>query len=111
MAKFDVASTYRNVAIHSKDQPLLGMMWREKFFVDIALPFGLCSVHYTFTATADTVQWMATHNHGVDFLQYYLDDFLTLGLPASPVCDNNLQACAPGCGCPLVGISMDIAVG
>ena len=36
------------------------------------------------------VQWMRTHNYGVDFLCHYLDDFLTLGPPASPVCYNNL---------------------
>ena len=33
----------------------------------------------------------------VDFLQHYLDDFLTLGLPAFPVCYNNLQACIQMC--------------
>ena len=39
------------------------------------------------------VQWMATRNRGVDFLQHYVDDFLTLGPPAAPVCYNNLQVC------------------
>ena len=104
MAKFDVASAYRNVAIHPGDRPLLGMMWRGKYYVDMVLPFGLRSAPYIFTAIADTVQWMATHNHGVDFLQHYLDDFLTLGPPASPVCYNNLQTCIQLCtklGLPL----------
>ena len=40
MAKFDVVHTYRNVAIHHQDHPLLGMKWRNKFYVDMALPFG-----------------------------------------------------------------------
>ena len=104
MAKFEVASAYRNVAVHPRDRPLLGMMWCDKYYVDIALPFGLWSAPYIFTAIAVTVQWMATHNHGIDFLQHYLDDFLTLGLPASPVCYNNLQTCIQLCnklGLPL----------
>ena len=104
MAKFDVASVYRNVAIHPQDRPLLGMVWRGKYYVDMALPFGLRSAPYIFTAIADLVQWMLTQNYGVDFLRHYLDDFLTLGPPASPVCYNNLQACIQLCsrlGLPL----------
>ena len=104
MAKFDVASGYRNVAIHPQDRPLLGMMWRGKYYVDLALPFGLRSAPYIFTAIADMVQWMLTHNFGVNFLRHYLDDFLMLGPPASPVCYNNLQACIQLCsrlGLPL----------
>ena len=38
MAKFDVASAYRNVAVHPQDRPLLGMVWRGKYYVDMALP-------------------------------------------------------------------------
>ena len=46
MAKFDVASEYRNVAIHPDDRPLLGMQWCGQYFVDLLLPFGL---HLLFT--------------------------------------------------------------
>ena len=104
LAKFDVASAYRNVAVHPLDRPLLGMKWRDKYYVDMALPFGLRSAPYIFTAIADAVQWMLTSHHGVDFLRHYLDDFLMLGPPASSVCYNNLQACIQLCsklGLPL----------
>ena len=97
LAKFDVASAYHNVAIHPLDHPLLGMKWREQYYVDMALPFGLRSAPYIFTAIADVVQWMLTSHHGVDFLRHYLDDFPTLGSPASSVCYNNLQACIRLC--------------
>ena len=46
MAKFDVASAYRNVAIYPDDRPLLGMQWRGKYFVDMVLLFGLCSASF-----------------------------------------------------------------
>ena len=59
------------------------MKWQEQYYVDMALPFGLRSVPYIFTAIAGMVQWMLTSHHGVDFLRHYLDDFLTLGPPAS----------------------------
>ena len=30
----------RNIAIHPSDRFLLGIKWRSKFYVDLALPFG-----------------------------------------------------------------------
>ena len=93
MANFDVVSTYCNVAVPLQDCPLLGIVWRGNYYVDMALPFSLCSAPYIFSAIADLVQWMLTRNHGVDFLCHYLDDFLTLGSSASLVCYNNLSSC------------------
>ena len=69
LAKFDVASAYHNVAVHPLDRPLLGMKWRDKYYVDMALPFSLRSAPYIFTAIADAVQWMLTSHHGVDLLR------------------------------------------
>ena len=73
MAKFDVASAYRNVAIHPQDRSLLGMRWRGKYYVDMALPIGLHLALYIFTAIADMVEWVLTHNYGVTFLRHYLE--------------------------------------
>ena len=67
----------------------------------MALPFGLRSAPFIFTTIADMVQ---TVNHNVDFLRHYLDDFLTLGPPASPVCRNNLQMCV--CLCSQLGLPL-----
>ena len=104
MAKFDVASAYRIIAVHPQDRYLLGMKWRDSFFVDLALPFGLRSAPFIFSAVADMVEWMLVNNHGVDFLRHYLDNFLTLGPPASSVCADNLRSCIKLCaelGLPL----------
>ena len=60
MAKFDVASAYRNVAVHPQDRSLLGMRWRGKYYVDMALPIGLRLALYIFTAIADMVEWVLT---------------------------------------------------
>ena len=41
MAKFEVESTYCNVPVHPSDCYLLGVKWRNQYYVDLALPFGL----------------------------------------------------------------------
>ena len=94
LAKFDVESAYRNVPVHSDDRYLLGMKWRGKYFVDLALPFGLRSAPYISSSIADLLEWILKHNYGVRFLLHYLDDFHTLGPPNSPVCQRNLDTCA-----------------
>ena len=62
MAKFNVVSVYRNVAIHPDDCPLLSMQWRGQYFVDLVLPFGLRSAPFIFAAIADLVEWILVHN-------------------------------------------------
>ena len=90
LAKFDVESAYRNVPFHSDDRYLLGMKWQGKYFVDLALPFGLRSAPYIFSSIADLLEWILKHNYDVRFLLHYLDDFHTLG---PPVCQRNLDTC------------------
>ena len=91
MAKFDVKAAYRNIAIHPDDRYLLGMRWRGSFFVDLVLPFGLRSAPFIFDAVASAVDWILSHNHGVHPLLHYLDDFLTMGPPASSTCQDHVD--------------------
>ena len=79
-AKFDIESAYRLIPVHPDDRPLLGMMWREKLYVDTALPFGLRSAPKIFNAVADALQWIMERN-GVPELLHYLDYFLIFGVP------------------------------
>ena len=57
VAKFDTESAYRLIPVHSDDRPLLGMMWRDKLYVDTTLPFGLRSAPKILNAVADALQW------------------------------------------------------
>jgi hypothetical protein len=50
VAKFDVKAAYRNIPIHPGDSFLLGMKWQDKFYVDLVLPFGLCSAPFIFNS-------------------------------------------------------------
>ena len=79
MAKFDVEAAYRNIPIHPSDHFLFGMRWRDQFYVDLVLPFGLRSAPYLFDAVASAVHWILETNYQVSPLLHYLDDFLTMG--------------------------------
>ena len=90
MAKFDVEAAYRNIAIHPSDRFLLGMKWRSKIHVDLALPFRLRSAPYIFNCVVELVEWILVNNYKVPDFPHYLDDFITAGPPDSPQCVQNL---------------------
>ena len=104
MAKFDVESAYRNVPVHPYDRHLLGMKWRNQYYVDLALPFGLRSAPFIFNAIADLVEWILVHSYQIPDLLHYLDDFITMGPPESSQCAHNLRTALAVCkrlGLPL----------
>lgn len=70
LAKFDVESAYHQVPAHPNDRYLLRKKWLAKYFMDLALPFGLRSAPHIFSSFADL-------NYGINFLLHSLDDFHT----------------------------------
>lgn len=70
MGKIDIKNAHRIIPIHPDDRYLLGMKWRDQYFVDLALPFGLRSAP------------------GISDLLHYLDDCFTLGRAGSVTCSN-----------------------
>ena len=79
MAKVDIQKAYRIVPIHPADRRFLGIRWRDKYFVDLALPFGLRSAPGIFNTVADLLEWILQNQYGVKDLLHYLDDYFTLG--------------------------------
>ena len=103
MAKLDIKAAYRLVPVHPDDRPLLGIEWQGSHYVDGMLPFGLRSAPKVFTAVADALEWVI-RQRGVTVVDHYLDDFVTLGRPASPECSQNLRTVLAVCeelGIPL----------
>ena len=49
-----------------------------------------------FNALADALQW-CTERRGVTYLDHYLDDYITMGPPRSPVCGHNLEIMQQEC--------------
>ena len=104
MAKMDIESAYRMVPVHPGDRPLLAVQWAGRTFFDTRLPFGLRSAPKIFSAVADALQW-TFRSQGVTWVDHYLDDFITLGPPGTPVCQANLERMLSSCarlGVPVV---------
>ena len=91
MVKVDSEKAYRIVPIRPEDRYLLGMKWRNKYFVDLALPFGLRSAPGIFNILADPFEWILQHNDVADIL-HYLDDYFTLGPAGTPTCSKSVNA-------------------
>ena len=90
LAKLDLESAYRNIPVHPEDRHLLGMEWKDSWYVDKALPFGLRSAPKIFTAVADGLLWIMA-NHGIEAALHYLDDYLFFGDPGSQECAEALS--------------------
>ena len=96
MAKFDLKAAYRNVPVHPDDRWLLGMVWENQLFVDVALPFRLRSAPIIFSALADGLEFMI-RQAGVERVGHYLDDFVLVGPPGSRDCGRFLQVALRVC--------------
>ncbi|TMS34659.1 hypothetical protein L596_002203 [Steinernema carpocapsae] len=49
MASFDMKNSYHHVEIRSQERRLMGVSWREMFYVFNVLPFGLSGAPVLFT--------------------------------------------------------------
>ena len=90
MAKLYVLSAYRNIPIHPDDRHLLGMFWRDNFYVDLTLPFSLRSTPFILYSVASMIEWILRTNYHIRFLFHYLHDFLTLASANSSECATNV---------------------
>lgn len=97
MAKFDILAAFRNVAVHPSDRALLGMKWRDSYYVDLTLPFGLRSAPFIFDCVASSVEWILSNNYNVSSLLHYLDDFILAGPPDSRACGMDLATAIRVC--------------
>ena len=75
LVKADIKEAYRMIPIHPQDQHLLGVSWKDSYYVDRMLPFGLRSTPKIFSAVADALQWILTQR-GISNLLHHLDDFI-----------------------------------
>ncbi len=96
LAKMDVKQAYRNVPVHPTDSLLLGMRWEDKVYVDRTLPFGLRLAPLIFSALANALQWMM-EQRGASWVRHYVDDFVTVGPPASLACGHNMEIMQETC--------------
>ena len=89
LTKIDIESAYRIMPVHPEDRNLLGMEWKGKQYIDLALPFGLRSAPKIFNTLADTLEWIL-QKRGIESI-HYLDDFLIFGPPDREACEKQLK--------------------
>ena len=101
MAKIDVENDF--APVHPNDGHLLGMVWRDTFYFDKQVPFGLRLVPVLFNAYADALEWIVRAN-GCQNILHYFDNFLVVGIPVSDECSKYLEILLSKCtmlGVPL----------
>ena len=79
---------------------LLGMKWHNKYYVDLALLFGLHSAPFISHSIAN----MLVKTYQIPDLCHYMDNFMTAGSPDSPQSVQNLSTAMAVCnwlGLPL----------
>ena len=106
LAKVDLKSAYLVVPVHRDDWPLLAIQWERQTYLDTALPFGLRSAPKLFSAVADAVAWRMSRK-GIRYQVHYLNDYLLLGPPETPVCGQDLATTLELCQSLGVPVAME----
>ena len=75
MAMTDLKSAFCLIPIHPKDWNLLGILWNSQYYVDMYLPFGLCSAPFIFNQLSDGLEWILKLNYGLQQVIHILDNF------------------------------------
>ena len=84
LAKVDRKIAFRAIPVRLEDRELLGMYWKQKYYIDCCLPFGLHSAPFIFHQYAEALEWILRRNCRTAETIPYLDDFLMAGKPSSP---------------------------
>eukprot|EP00731_Ephydatia_muelleri_P001726 Em0001g1726a len=66
----DLQAAFRMVPVLASKWELLGMYWRDKYYVESCLPFGLHSAPSIFDNFASALHWILQHNYGVTLLHW-----------------------------------------
>ena len=76
LAKIDLKNAFRQCPVRTEDWHYLGIYWREQFYIDKCLPFGLRSAPYLFNLVAQALAWIIEDQAHTPHVIHYLDDFL-----------------------------------
>ena len=96
LAKINIKGAFCLLPVYPADRYLLGMRWRAQIYIDHCIPFRLRSEPKLFNLLVDLPAWIA-QNAAVSYLIHYLDDYLTMGPPASTVCQQNVDTLVSLC--------------
>jgi len=90
IAKVDIESAYRCIPVRPEDWPLQGMRWRDVFYMDIVMQFGLASATAIFEWYSSAVEYMVRSLLGIVHVEHYIDDFVVIH-PQQGGCNDAVQ--------------------
>ena len=91
LAKTDIKNAFRLIPVSPSDYNLLGICWRDEFYVDRNLAMGLSSSCKIFEFFSSALEWIARNKLQIPGILHLLDDFLIVSNSISS-CDNELKA-------------------
>ena len=114
LAKLDLSDAFHHILVRPEDWELLGSTWKDKtgltqYYVSAVLPFGLRSSPKLFNDFAQAAQFIMQYA-GVTYVNHYLDDYITVGVPDSEECQNNMNIMTTVCHNLNFGINPDKVV-
>ena len=93
MTKFELTRAYRAFPIRECDRYLSGMYWKDHYYVDLALPFGLSKAPNIFSRRATSqnglLRSLTLFQRMISSI--FSDDFFEVGPPDSNQCENCLD--------------------
>lgn len=76
LIKLDVEAAYKQVPVRKQDWHLIGFTWLDKYYFELALPFGLRSSCRLWELYATALHYFFQHHLGIECVVHYVDDFL-----------------------------------
>jgi hypothetical protein len=78
MSKIDIESAYRCIPVRPEDWSLLGFQWKDQFYFDIVMQFGITSATAIFEWYSSAAQYIAERTCAIKHMVHYVDDFMIL---------------------------------
>ena len=123
MYKSDLSRAYRQIYVDPGDIHLLGFQWKDKYYIDTVLPFGLRSASQICQRVTDAIAYMYKNESKGRFkIINYLDDFAGVASPAEAdlafsslsalfeelgVKEAKEKSCAPSTSMVFIGVKFD----
>ena len=80
--KIDISRAFRQIKIDPRDIDLLGMKFKNQYFIDRSVPFGYRNGSQIFQRCSDAIRF-TMQQHGFPHLFNYIDDLIYTGLPSN----------------------------
>ena len=81
MCKIDISRAFRHIKVDPGDIDLLGIKFRNQYFLDRSLTFGFRHGSQIFQRCTDAIRYIMAE-HGYPLLFNYIDDLIYTGLPS-----------------------------